>query len=296
MRRAKVTWCRMCRTIGGEHLSSCPGYVRPAQRQWVGGLLLAGAFTLQAAQDPQTVHIDWDGDNVVDFTMEANVITSPTGDLLVSSAVAWAGAPATLPFVPSSEQAPVPPAQSEAPIVPPAPPTEALPPVDVSECVAEGVPEWMCAPAAPEAPADTDVQSAPPAQPQDPAAQLQSAVAQAVPAVPSDVLEVRQAKMSHYWPPLGGVNCAVFAGGECMSTMADGTPWQQGIGTAAGCPREIPFGTRIRLPDGSVWTCQDRGSKVVTEYNGTIWLDLLEETARYDYGEVVSVEILRWGW
>ncbi len=101
----------------------------------------------------------------------------------------------------------------------------------------------------------------------------------------------RVAKISHYWPPLGGVNCAQFVGGRCISRMASGLPWEEWIGRAAACPVELPFGTEVELPGGETFTCLDRGGKVVTTAAGELWIDLLVERAPVPYGTVMPVTV-----
>ncbi len=114
-------------------------------------------------------------------------------------------------------------------------------------------------------------------------------VAEAAPAAPGGVQ--RMAKISHYWPPLGGVNCAQFVGGRCISRMASGLPWEEWIGRAAACPVELPFGTTVELPGGETFQCLDRGGKVVTTAAGELWIDLLVESAPVPYGTVMPVTV-----
>jgi hypothetical protein len=117
-------------------------------------------------------------------------------------------------------------------------------------------------------------------------------VAETVAVAPATAAGVqRVAKISHYWPPLGGVNCAVFTGGKCISKMASGLPWEQWVGRAAACPAELPFGTAVELPGGETFYCLDRGGKVVTTAAGELWIDLLVETAPVPYGTVMPVTV-----
>lgn len=109
------------------------------------------------------------------------------------------------------------------------------------------------------------------------------------PAMPEGVQ--RMAKISHYWPPLGGVNCAQFVGGKCISRMASGLPWEEWVGRAAACPPELPFGATVELPGGEIFYCLDRGSKVVTTAAGELWIDLLLESAPVPYGTVMPVTV-----
>jgi hypothetical protein len=75
--------------------------------------------------------------------------------------------------------------------------------------------------------------------------------------------------------------------------MSSGQPWQDWTDQACACPKEYPFGTRFLLPDGSTWTCQDRGGSIVTDSAGVIWLDLLQQHASYPYGSIQEVEIIK---
>lgn len=103
--------------------------------------------------------------------------------------------------------------------------------------------------------------------------------------------EQRQAKISHYWPPLGGVNCAVFRNGQCVSNMASGLPWDVWVGRAAACPVELPFWSTVTLPGGETFVCLDRGGKVVTTAAGELWIDLLVESAPVPYGTTMPVTV-----
>jgi hypothetical protein len=97
-------------------------------------------------------------------------------------------------------------------------------------------------------------------------------------------------RYSHYWPPLGGVNCGNFVGGICVSKMASNKPWADYIGEAVACPKEMPFGTLIVL-DGRVWTCLDRGG-MIKYVDGVPWLDFLMEKGAHTYGEIIPVQII----
>jgi hypothetical protein len=103
--------------------------------------------------------------------------------------------------------------------------------------------------------------------------------------------EMRMAKISHYWPPLGGPNCAVFRNGQCISNMASGLPWHTWVGRAAACPAELPFWTVITLPGGESFVCLDRGGKIVTTDAGEIWIDLLVERAPVPFGTLMPVTV-----
>lgn len=104
--------------------------------------------------------------------------------------------------------------------------------------------------------------------------------------------EVISARISHYWPPLGGPNCARFVGGVCVSNMASGKPWRDYVDVATACPKEFPFGTRFVVL-GKEWVCLDRGGKVVRSRDGIIWLDLLTPHAPVPYGTILDVEVVK---
>jgi hypothetical protein len=99
--------------------------------------------------------------------------------------------------------------------------------------------------------------------------------------------------VSHYNPGLGGVNCARFANGECLSKMSNGERWQDYWGeyNTIACPFELPFGTVIRL-DGNDFTCRDRGGAIVITYEGYYWIDILAERVPYSYGELREAYII----
>lgn len=55
--------------------------------------------------------------------------------------------------------------------------------------------------------------------------------------------ETDKARISYYWPPKGGTNCARYVDGWCRSKTASGMPWEAGLWWIAACPPEFPFGT-----------------------------------------------------
>jgi hypothetical protein len=75
--------------------------------------------------------------------------------------------------------------------------------------------------------------------------------------------------------------------------MASGARWERWVDKGCACPVEFAFGTVFVLPDGSRWTCMDRGGRIVTEAGGAVWLDLLTAHTKYRYGATVTVEVLR---
>jgi hypothetical protein len=99
-------------------------------------------------------------------------------------------------------------------------------------------------------------------------------------------------RLSHYWPPLGGVNCFRYVAGECISRMASGERWQDWIGRAAACPPEWPFLTRLTLPGGEEFICLDRGGKIVVGADGVPWVDLLVAVPPVPFGSVVSARVV----
>lgn len=89
------------------------------------------------------------------------------------------------------------------------------------------------------------------------------------------------------------MNCATFVGGECISKMANGEDWKLYFGknNTIACPRELSFGTKIEL-DGNVYTCRDRGGKIILTENNEYWIDILTEHTHYKYGEIKTAYIL----
>ena len=104
------------------------------------------------------------------------------------------------------------------------------------------------------------------------------------------VVKTISLKVSHYWPALGSTNCGNFVNGECISKMANGHRWQDWVGVAIACPRELEFGTKIKIGE-RVWTCMDRGSRI-TKQGDTYWVDMLTPYSLYNYGELVVGEVI----
>ena len=107
------------------------------------------------------------------------------------------------------------------------------------------------------------------------------------PVVTGELVTIRY---SRYDPALGGVNCARFVNGVCISNMASGEPWAPWMELACACPPEWAFGTVVVL-DGQRWECQDRGGKIKF-VDGVPWVDFLTRTPQYSYGELVTVEVI----
>ena len=103
--------------------------------------------------------------------------------------------------------------------------------------------------------------------------------------------EMIRARISHYWPALGGPNCSNFVNGECLSRMASGKNWANYVDRALACPSEYPFGTKFVI-FGKVWECWDRGGAIVRQGN-VIWLDLLTQRAPVPFGTEMEVQVLR---
>jgi hypothetical protein len=98
-------------------------------------------------------------------------------------------------------------------------------------------------------------------------------------------------KISHYEPAKGGVNCARFVDGECVSKMSSGLRWQDYMDYAIACPSELEFGTKLII-DGRIWECLDRGGKIV--FDGEYyWIDQLTENPKYSFGEIREATIIQ---
>lgn len=110
-------------------------------------------------------------------------------------------------------------------------------------------------------------------------------------AVPVPAGEVVMAKLSHYWPAWGGVNCFRFVAGQCVSPTASGEPWQEWIGRGAACVESWPFGTVITLPGGERFVCVDRGGAIKTGADGYPFIDLLVEFPPVPFGTIVPVHV-----
>ena len=71
-----------------------------------------------------------------------------------------------------------------------------------------------------------------------------------------------------------------------------GKSWEELSGWIAACPKEWPFGTRIKLLN-TEWLCADRGGAIRYE-NGIPWIDMLIEKPRYPYGTIVEVKLINY--
>lgn len=110
-------------------------------------------------------------------------------------------------------------------------------------------------------------------------------------------------RVSRYWPPLGGPNCAYFADGQCLSSVSGckpwindwpgkeevcGKSWEELNGRVAACPPEWEFGTSFQLL-GQEWLCADRGGAIV-EVEGVPWVDLMSDRSLVPYGTIMDAE------
>ena len=95
-------------------------------------------------------------------------------------------------------------------------------------------------------------------------------------------------KYSRYDPSLGGVNCAKFVDGVCVSNMASGRPWLPYMDKACACPPQWAFGTIIVL-DGKEWECLDRGGAIKFDAQGYTYVDFLTQNPTHKFGEYVEV-------
>ena len=86
---------------------------------------------------------------------------------------------------------------------------------------------------------------------------------------------VTTVRITHYWPPNGGINCYDYRDGWCQSPTASGIPWEAVIGYGAACPPEWPLGSVVRFPTGESFTCFDRGGEIKCLNDGTCRLDIL---------------------
>lgn len=104
----------------------------------------------------------------------------------------------------------------------------------------------------------------------------------------------KMAKISHYWPPLGGTNCSDFQNGVCVAKTSSGDSWESWVDKGLACPSKYPFGTKF-IVQGKTWTCVDRGGAIVETTDGKIWLDLLTQKPPVSFGEVLEVTIVYTG-
>ena len=103
------------------------------------------------------------------------------------------------------------------------------------------------------------------------------------------------ARLSHYWPALGGTNChpANWNGTECTTLLTDGKQWQHWYYwatniNATACPREFKLGTVFAIEGFGEYTCIDRGGAINILPDATFYLDLLTPDQPYVHkGDIV---------
>lgn len=94
-------------------------------------------------------------------------------------------------------------------------------------------------------------------------------------------------RLSYYWPPLGGPNCANFdrVNKVCLSATASGEAWELWVDRGLACPTEFWLYTIFTI-DGKDYSCIDRGELVVKHPDGSYWVDILTSTPWFHYGEL----------
>lgn len=91
-----------------------------------------------------------------------------------------------------------------------------------------------------------------------------------------------RARISHYWPPYGGTNCATFVDNQCISATRSGEPWKNWTDRGAACQLE-DLGDYY-LVEGRFWKCVDTGGGIVRNSDGTRWIDLMTKHPPVPYG------------
>ena len=94
-----------------------------------------------------------------------------------------------------------------------------------------------------------------------------------------------QVRLSHYWPPLLGVNChpANVHSGQCHARLY-GKEWQEWVGVGLACPMEWPLGTEWHIPAlGKTFICVDRGGAIqrLDDQHRSAFVDLLQPDIPY---------------
>lgn len=100
---------------------------------------------------------------------------------------------------------------------------------------------------------------------------------------PTPIGRIYRLRLSHYWPALGGTNChaSEWVDGECKTQLV-GKPWQEWAGIGAACPKEIPSGTEISIPDlGRSVICVDKGGAIESVADGSFFIDLIQKGGFY---------------
>ena len=92
-------------------------------------------------------------------------------------------------------------------------------------------------------------------------------------------------RLSHYWPPLLGVNChrANIHNGQCHARLY-GKEWQEWVGVGLACPMEFALGTEWHIPAlGKTFICVDRGGAIqrLDDQHRSAFVDLLQPDIPY---------------
>jgi len=100
-----------------------------------------------------------------------------------------------------------------------------------------------------------------------------------------------QVRLSHYWPPLLGVNChrANVHNGQCHASLY-GKEWQEWVGVGLACPMEWPLGTEWHIPAlGKTFICVDRGGAIqrLDDQHRSAFVDLLQPDIPYVHNGTV---------
>jgi hypothetical protein len=106
---------------------------------------------------------------------------------------------------------------------------------------------------------------------------------------------------SYYDPTIGGINCADFQNGQCLSKMANGLDWRSYYGKALACPSWIPLGTKLRVTDfppiNGEWVCMDRGSAledpVLVDGVQYWFVDFLTHSQDLAWRTIVPMEVVK---
>lgn len=115
-----------------------------------------------------------------------------------------------------------------------------------------------------------------------------------VASAPSDIQgKAEIVHVSLYWPPWGGPNCWLFVDDYCQSGMKSGERWEDWTYRAVACPKEWPYGTKVRLVDQGVeFECWDRGGKIKYDGMGMTWIDTLTDYQVVAWGSNTLVELI----
>lgn len=89
-------------------------------------------------------------------------------------------------------------------------------------------------------------------------------------------------RITHYYPPYGGLNCFNFVDDYCISPMYSGKRWEDWMGRAMACPERFPIGSIIGVdPYGGgtyLWfPCLDRGGMIICNDDGLCVFDVLTD-------------------